>query len=398
MIDRVSGVRFRPVGKLGAGAVAAVLAAASVGNPANAAATLDRAPYGTTQGGEGVDIFTMTNDHGMRVRFLSLGGVVTEIDVPDRAGRPDNVVLGLRTLREYETLPGHFGAITGRYTNRIGGAQFTLNGQTYHLIANNGANTLHGGPNALDRGVWAVSSAPVPDGVAAALSYVSQDGDQNFPGMLTMQVTYTLTDDNALRIDYLARTDKDTVLNFTNHSYFNLAGNGSGSVADQLLLVNADRYTPTGPDQIPTGEILPVADTPLDFRQPMPIGARLHSAFQQMVYAHGYDHNFVLNKGPGDGTAFAARGYDPRTGRVIDCFTTEPAVQVYTSNGMNGSVVGSSGTTYRQAEGFTLETQHFPDSPNKPNFPTTELKPGQEFRSTTIFRFATDTPLPPLPH
>jgi aldose 1-epimerase len=398
MIDRVSGVRFRPVGKLGAGAVAAVLAAASVGNPANAAATLDRAPYGTTQGGEGVDIFTMTNDHGMRVRFLSLGGVVTEIDVPDRAGRPDNVVLGLRTLREYETLPGHFGAITGRYTNRIGGAQFTLNGQTYHLIANNGANTLHGGPNALDRRVWAVSSAPVPDGVAAALSYVSQDGDQNFPGMLTMQVTYTLTDDNALRIDYLARTDKDTVLNFTNHSYFNLAGNGSGSVADQLLLVNADRYTPTGPDQIPTGEILPVADTPLDFRQPMPIGARLHSAFQQMVYAHGYDHNFVLNKGLGDGTAFAARGYDPRTGRVIDCFTTEPAIQVYTSNGMNGSVVGSSGTTYRQAEGFTLETQHFPDSPNKPNFPTTELKPGQEFRSTTIFRFATDTPLPPLPH
>ena len=398
MIDRVSGVRFRPVGKLGAGAVAAVLAAASVGNPANAAATLDRAPYGTTQGGEGVDIFTMTNDHGMRVQLLSLGGVVTEIDVPDRAGRPDNVVLGLRTLREYETLPGHFGAITGRYANRIGGAQFTLNGQTYHLIANNGANTLHGGPNALDRRVWTVSTTPVSDGVAATLSYVSQDGDQNFPGTLTTEVTYTLTNDNALRIDYLARTDKDTVINFTNHSYFNLAGNGSGSAADQLLLVNADRYTPTGPDQIPTGEIAPVADTPLDFRQMMPIGARLHSAFQQMVYAHGYDHNFVLNKGPGDGTAFAARGYDPRTGRVIDCFTTEPAIQVYTSNGMNGSVVGSSGTTYRQAEGFTLETQHFPDSPNKPNFPTTELKPGQEFRSTTIFRFATDTPLPPLPH
>ena len=399
MIDPVSGVRLYLVGKLGACAVAAsVLAVSSAANPACAAATLDRAAYGTTQGGEAVDIFTMTNDHGMRVQLLSLGGVVTEIDVPDRAGRPDNVVLGLRTLREYETLPGHFGAITGRYANRIGGAQFTLNGQTYHLIANNGANTLHGGPNALDRRVWTVSTTPVSDGVAATLSYVSQDGDQNFPGTLTTEVTYTLTNDNALRIDYRARTDKDTVINFTNHSYFNLAGNGSGSAADQLLLVNADRYTPTGPDQIPTGEIAPVADTPLDFRQMMPIGARLHSAFQQMVYAHGYDHNFVLNKGPGDGTAFAARGYDPRTGRVIDCFTTEPAVQVYTSNGMNGSVVGSSGTTYRQAEGFTLETQHFPDSPNKPNFPTTELKPGQEFRSTTIFRFATDTPLPPLPH
>jgi aldose 1-epimerase len=317
--------------------------------------------------------------------------------VPDRTGRLDNIVLGLRTLRDYETLPGHFGAITGRYANRIGAAQFTLNGQTYHLIANNGPNTLHGGPNALDHRVWTVSALTVPDGVAATLSYVSPDGDQNFPGTLTTHVTYTLTKDDVLQIVYLASTDNDTVINFTNHSYFNLAGNGSGAVADQLLLVNADRYTPTGPDQIPTGEILPVEGTPLDFRQMMPIGARLHSAFQQMVYARGYDHNFVLNKPSGGGMAFAARAYDPRSGRIIDCFTTEPGVQVYTSNGMNGSVVGSSDTTYRQTEGFTLETQHFPDSPNNPNFPTTELKPGQEFRSTTIFRFATDTPLPPLP-
>jgi aldose 1-epimerase len=238
----------------------------------------------------------------------------------------------------------------------------------------------------------------VADGVAATLSYVSKDGEQNFPGTLTTRVTYTLTNDNALRIDYLATTDKNTVVNFTNHSYFNLAGNGSGSVADQMLLVNADLYTPAGPDQIPTGEIAPVEGTPFDFRQMMPIGARLNSAFQQMVYAHGYDHNFVLNQRPGDSMTFAARGYDPRTGRVIDCFTTEPGVQVYTSNGLNGSVVGSSGTTYRQAEAFTLETQHFPDSPNKPNFPSTELKPGQEFHSTTIYRFATDQPLPPLPH
>jgi aldose 1-epimerase len=379
-------------------AIAAALAAAIMGRAASGAAALDRAPYGTTQGGQAVEIFTMTNDHGLSVRFLSLGGIITEIDVPDRSGRRANIVLGLRTVQEYETLPGHFGAITGRYANRIGGAQFTLNGQTYHLIANNGPNTLHGGPNALDRQVWTVSPLTVPDGVAATLSYVSPDGDQNFPGTLTTHVTYTLTNDDVLQIAYVASTDKDTVVNFTNHSYFNLAGNGSGSVAGQLLLVNADRYTPVGPDLIPTGEIAPVEGTPLDFRQMMPIGARLSSAFQQMVYAHGYDHNFVLNKGPGGGMSFAARGYDPRTGRVIDCFTTEPAVQVYTSNGMNGSVVGSSGTTYRQTEAFTLETQHFPDSPNKPNFPTTELKPGQEFRSTTIFRFATDTPLPPLPH
>lgn len=379
-------------------AAAAFLAAAATGGAVNAAGTLDRASYGTTKDGRAVEIYTMTNDHGLRVRFLSYGGIITEIDAPDRAGRLDNIALGLRSLREYETLPGHFGAITGRYANRIGGAQFTLNGQTYHLIANNGPNTLHGGPNALDRQVWTVSPITVPNGVAATLSYVSPDGDQNFPGTLTTHVTYTLTNDDVLQIAYVASTDKDTVINFTNHSYFNLAGNGSGSVADQTLLVNADRYTPITADLIPTGEIAPVEGTPLDFRQMMPIGARLASAFQQMVYAHGYDHNFVLNKGPGDGPTFAARGYDPRSGRVIDCFTTEPAVQVYTSNGMNGSVVGSSGTTYRQTEGFTLETQHFPDSPNKPNFPTTELKPGQEFRSTTIFRFATDAPLPPLLH
>jgi aldose 1-epimerase len=380
-----------------ASAIAAALAVSVTGGTAGAAG-IDRAPYGTTQGGQTVEIFTMINEHGLRVRFLSLGGVITEIDVPDRTGRLDDIVLGLNNLREYETLPGHFGAITGRYANRIGGAQFTLSGQTYHLIANNGPNTLHGGPNALDRQVWTVTPLTVPDGVAATLSYVSPDGDQNFPGTLTTRVTYTLTNDDVLQIAYVASTDKDTVVNFTNHSYFNLAGNGSGSVADQLLLVNADRYTPVAPDLIPTGEIAPVEGTPLDFRQMMPIGARLHSAFQQMVYAHGYDHNFLLNKGPGDSVTFAARGYDPHTGRVIDCFTTEPAVQVYTSNGMNGSVVGSSGTTYRQTEGFTLETQHFPDSPNKPDFPTTELQPGQVFRSTTIFRFATDAPLPPLQH
>ena len=402
MIDLTSDVCFRLHGKLGANmvcafAIAAALASAMMSRTANADTTLDHVPYGTTQDGQAVDIYTMTNEHGLRVRFLSYGGVITEINMPNRAGRLDNIVLGLGTLREYETLPGHFGAITGRYANRIGGAQFTLNGQTYHLIANNGPNTLHGGPNALDHRVWTVSPLTTPNGVAATLSYASPDGDQNFPGTLTTQVTYTLTNDDVLQIVYVASTDKDTVINFTNHSYFNLAGNGSGSITDQLLLVSADRYTPTGPDQIPTGEIAPVEGTPLDFRQMIPIGARLHSAFQQIVYARGYDHNFVLNKPTGGAMTFAARAYDPRSGRLIDCFTSEPGVQVYTSNGMNGSIVGSSGTTYRQTEGFTLETQHFPDSPNKPNFPSTELKPGQEFRSTTIFHFATDASLPPLP-
>jgi aldose 1-epimerase len=300
-------------------------------------------------------------------------------------------------LLEYETLLGHFGAITGRYTNRIGGAQFTLNGQTYHLIANNGHNTLHGGPNAFDHQIWTVAPVAAHDGVAASLTYVSKDGDQGFPGTLTTKVVYTLTDDNALRIDYTATTDKDTVINFTNHSYFNLAGNGSGSVENELLLINADRYTPTSADQIPTGEIAPVEGTPLDFRQLTTIGARLRSTFQQMLYAHGYDHNWVLNKGAGEGPTFAARGYDPHTGRVVDCLTTEPGVQVYTGNGLNGSIVGSAGTAYRQTDGFTLETQHFPDSPNRPNFPSTKLKPGQEFHSTTLYRFSTDTAMPPIP-
>jgi aldose 1-epimerase len=392
----------RARGRLGAtlaGALAMSVSVAIVGTGgiANAAATLDHAAYGTTKGGQAVDIYTMTNDNGLRVRFLSYGGVITEIDTPDRTGRFDDIVLGLSNLHEYETLSAHFGAITGRYANRIGGAKFTLDGHTYQLIANNGANTLHGGPDALDKKVWDVAPVTVQNGVAATLSYVSKDGDEGFPGTLTTHVTYTLTNDNALRIDYEATTDKDTVVNFTNHSYFNLAGNGSGSVANQMLLVNADRYTPTGPDQIPTGAIEPVEGTPFDFRQMMPIGARLNSAFQQMVYAHGYDHNWVLNRRPGESMTFAARAYDPRTGRVLDCLTTEPGVQVYTSNFLTGALVGSSGTAYRQTEAFTLETQHFPDSPNKPNFPTTELKPGQRFHSTTIFRFATDNPLPPLP-
>lgn len=391
------GPRHCRVGAWRAATLATALAGVVAAEPASGAGTLEHAPYGKTQGGQAVDIYTMSNDHGMRVRFLSYGGVITEIDAPDRANRTDNVVLGQRGLLEYETLLGHFGAITGRYANRIGGAQFTLNGQTYHLIANNGHNTLHGGPNAFDHQIWTVAPVAAREGVAASLTYVSNDGEQGFPGTLTTKVVYTLTDDNALRIDYTATTDKDTVVNFTNHSYFNLAGNGSGSVENQLLLINADRYTPTGPDQIPTGEIAPVEGTPLDFRQLTTIGARLRSTFEQMLYSHGYDHNWVLNKGAGDGPTFAARGYDPHTGRVVDCLTTEPGVQVYTGNGLNGSIVGSAGTAYRQTDGFTLETQHFPDSPNKPDFPSTELKPGQEFHSTTIYRFSADTAVPPIP-
>jgi aldose 1-epimerase len=361
------------------------------------AATIERAPFGTMADGRAVDIYTMTNDNGIQIRFLSYGGVVKEIQTPDRRGKLDNIVLGLDTLQQYESISAtiHFGAIIGRYANRIGNAQFTLNGVTYHLEANNGPNTLHGGSNGFDRKLWDVSIVPVANGVGATLTYVSPDGEEHFPGTLKTIVTYTLTNDDAFRIDYEATTDKPTVVNYTNHSYFNLGGNGSGSVAGQMLLINADRFTPTDANATPTGEIVPVAGTPLDFREMTPIGARLRSSYEQLVLARGYDHNFVINR-QGEGLAFAARAYDPGTGRLIDTFTTEPGIQVYTSNSLDGSVVGSSGTVYRQTEAFTLETQHFADGPNKPNFPTTVLNPGETFRSSTVFHFGTDAALPEL--
>src|SRR5215831_14936258 len=368
-------------------AIAAILAVAVAGRAAGAAATLDHASYGTTKDGQAVDIYTMTNDHGLRVRFLSYGGVITEIHVPDRTGRLDNITLGLRTLRDYETLPGRFGAVIGRYANRIGGALFTLNGQTYHLIANNGPNTLHGGPNGLDHRVWTVSPLTVPDGVAATLSYVSPDGDQNFPGTLTTQVTYTLTKDDVLQIAYAASTDKDTVINFTNHSYFNLAGNGAGSVADQLLLVNADRYTPVAADLIPTGEIAPVEGTPLDFRQMMPIGARLSSAFQQMVYAHGYDHNFVLNKGDGGGMTFAARAYDPRRPRHRLFHDRAGGAGLYQQrhDRLGGRVIGHDLSPDR---GVHARDAAFPRQPQQAEFPDdrAEARAGISFDDDLPFR------------
>lgn len=362
------------------------------------AATLDRAAFGTTEDGKPVDLYTMANDRGMRVRFLSYGGVIASIEAPDRTGRLDDVVLGFRTLREYETKSAtiYFGAIIGRYANRIANGRFTLDGRQYQLATNDKPNSLHGGRKGFDKQVWTVTPEATTDGVAAVLTFTSPDGEENYPGTLKMRVTYTLSNDNRFRIDYQASTDKATVVNFTNHSYFNLAGNGSGSVEGQSLLVNADRYTPVNASMIPTGELAPVAGTPLDFRQMTPIGARLRSGFQQMVFAHGYDHNFVLNKPAADTLTFAARAYDPRSGRVLDCFTTQPGIQIYSGNFLDGSVTGSAGTAYRQSEGFTLETQHFPDSPNQPNFPSTVLQPGHEFHSSTIFRFATDAALPDI--
>ena len=357
--------------------------------------TVERDAFGTTREGQPVERVTLRSGRGMCVRLMTYGGVILSIEVPDRRGRTDDVVLGYATLADYEALSGsiYFGALIGRYANRIGGARFSLGGKTYELAPNDSGNTLHGGLRGFDKVVWSVAPHA---GAAATLTTTSADGDEGFPGTVRMHVTYALTDANELRIDYEATTDKATVLNVTNHSYFNLAGNGSGDVGGLLLCVNADRFTPVGANLIPTGEFAPVAGTPLDFREMTPLGARLRSGFPQMVHARGYDHNFVLNKREPGELSFAARAYDPASGRVLDCFTTQPGLQVYTGNFLDGTTVGSAGVAYRQGDGFTLETQHFPDSPNQPAFPSTELRPGETFRSTTVFRFATDAALPPM--
>jgi aldose 1-epimerase len=355
------------------------------------AAGIARASYGTLPDGGAVDIYTMQNDHGMTVKFLSLGGYITEIDVPDRYGRADDVVLSHANLQGYNSNVGYFGAIVGRYANRIAKGTFTLNGTTYHLPINNGPNSLHGGTQGFNTRIWEVTPRSVPDGASAVLAYTSPDGQDGYPGTLTVQVTYTLDQSNALRIDYQATTDKPTVINLTNHSYFNLDGNGSGSALNQLLQINADNYTPTDATQIPTGVIAPVAGTPMDFRTLHPINAQIRAPFEQIILAHGYDHNWVLNKTQPGELSFAAKAYSPKTGRIVEVYTTEPGVQVYTSNYLQGNFLGSSHTLYRQGDGYTFETQHFPDSPNHPNFPTTVLNPGQTFRSTTIFRFSTDS-------
>ena len=357
------------------------------------AATLSTAPFGTTADGKAVSLVTMTSAHGVTVKFMSYGGTITEIVTPDRQGHPANIELGFSSLRDYETKGAeggfYFGALIGRYANRIAKGHFSLYGQDYTLATNNGPNALHGGLKGFDKQVWDVQpGAKSGRAVSATLHLVSPDGDQGYPGKLDVSVTYTLSDDNAFTIQYKATTDKDTVLNLTNHAYFNLAGAGSANgVFQQTLMVDADQYTPTDKTSIPLGQNVSVQGTPFDFRKPTAIGARLRSDDEQLILAQGYDHNWVLLKhGDAATPQLAVRAYDPASGRTLDCLTTEPGVQIYTANFLKGAYAANGGV-YRQTDAFTLETQHFPDSPNQPNFPTTELKPGQTFNSTTVFRF-----------
>lgn len=344
---------------------------------------LESKVFGRTPEGTEVRIYTLSNTKGMTVKITEYGAIITELWVPDRNGKPGDVVLGFDNLDRY--LKGHpfFGAIAGRVANRIAKGKFTLDGKEYTLAVNNGPNHLHGGLKGFDKKVW--KSRPLRGlsrEVAVELTYISPDGEEGYPGTLTAKVTYTLTDDNELRIDYEATTDKPTIVNLTNHSYFNLAE--SGSVLDHILMINADRYTAADDTLIPTGELAPVKGTGLDFTQPRRIGDRIAD---YMSFAKGYDHNFVLNSG-GKAMAMAARVSEPKSGRVMEVWTTEPGVQLYCGNHLDGSLTGVGGVVYKQHTGFCLETQHFPDSINKPSFPSVVLRPGQTFKSTTAFRFA----------
>ena len=351
----------------------------------NAAARLSVADFGKTPGGVPVQIYTLTNQHGVEARITNYGGTIVSLKVPDRNGAVADVVLGFDSLAGYLENPSpYFGALVGRYANRIGHARFKLDGVEHKLAANNGENTLHGGIHGFNQAVW--TARELPDG-GLELSYLSKDGEENYPGNLRVTVTYHLSDSNDLRIDYAATTDKGTVLNLTNHSYFNLKGAGEVDILGHVVTLNADRYTPVDAGLIPIGELRAVAGSPFDFRKATPIGARIEQSDPQLKLGKGYDHNWVLKAG-GDALRLAARVEDPGSGRVLEVLTTEPGVQFYTGNFLDGSIQGKGGKVYGLRAGFCLETQHFPDSPNKPAFPSTVLKPGQHFRSTTVFRFA----------
>jgi len=346
---------------------------------------VEKQPFGKTADGTPVDLYTLTNSKGVRVAITNYGGIVVSLFTPDRNGNPGDIVLGFERLEDY--LKGHpyFGAIIGRYGNRIAKGRFTLDGVEYKLAQNNGENHLHGGLVGFDKKVWKARDFVDAEGQHLELRYTSPDGEEGYPGNLDVTVTYSLNEQNQLRIDYVATTDKPTVVNLTNHSYFNLAG--EGDILGHVLRLNADYFTPVDAGLIPTGELRPVKGTPFDFTEPTPIGARIEQDDEQLRYGRGYDHNFVL-RGGGGSLAEAAEVYEPKTGRVLRVLTTEPGVQFYTGNFLDGTLRGKYGRVYHRRTGFCLETQHFPDSPNKPHFPSTVLRPGQTYRSTTIYEFS----------
>ena len=352
--------------------------------------TIRKQSFGKTNSGGQIDLYSLSNQKGMEVSITNFGATVVTLRVPDRAGKPADVVLGFDTLEGYENGKSYFGATVGRYANRIGGGTFSIDGKTYTLPKNNGNNTLHGGIVGFNKKVWKAREIDSKDTESLELTYLSPDGEEGFPGNLSVKVVFTLpADRNELKIDYSATTDKDTVLNLSNHSYFNLAGEGNGDILDHVLTLHAKQFTPVDKTLIPTGELRDVAGTPLDFTTATPIGKRINDNYEQLVFGKGYDHNWVLARsGSGNGLTIAANAYDPKSGRKLEVLTTEPGVQFYSGNFLDGSVKGKGGKPYGQRTAFCLETQHFPDSPNHPNFPSTLLKPGAVFQSQTVFRFS----------
>ena len=343
-------------------------------------------PWGKTSDGKAATLYTLTNSRGAEARITNYGGILVSLKVPDRNGKFNDVVLGYDNLAAYIKDNPFFGATTGRYANRIAGGKFKLNGVTYTLAKNNGPNSLHGGNKGFDKVVWQATPVRRQNGVGVSLRYLSKNGEEGYPGNLNVRVVYLLTNRNELRIDYTAVTDKATVVNLTHHSYFNLAGAGNGNILNHRLMINANRFTPVDSTAIPTGELRRVQGTPFDFRRPVAIGARINQNNEQLKLGKGYDHNYVLNR-RGTGPSLAARVYEPTSGRVMEIYTTEPGIQLYSGNFLDGKHIGKGNKPYRHRYGFCLETQHFPDSPNQPKFPTTTLRPGQVYRQTTIHRF-----------
>jgi aldose 1-epimerase len=345
---------------------------------------ITRTPFGRTADGTVVEIFTLRNRHGMEARIMTYGGIVVSLTAPDRNGEFADIVLGYDNLNEYLKYNPCFGALVGRYANRIGGAKFSLEGKTFTLPKNNGENCLHGGFKGFDKVMWQAKPTETTEGPALELDYLSKAGEEGFPGNLPVKAIYTLTHENELQVEFSATTDAPTICNLTHHSYFNLAG--KGDVLNHELYLNASRFTPINAALVPTGELKSVGGTPFDFRKPAKIGARINEADGQLKLAGGYDHCLVIDKPP-DELGLAARIYEPATGRVMEVLSTEPGMQFYTANHLAG-ITGKDGLVYQPCSAFCIEPEHFPDSPNKPQFPTTELKPGQIYRSAAIYRFS----------
>jgi aldose 1-epimerase len=352
---------------------------------ANAATRIDRKPFGKTPAGESVELFTFTRAGAPTVAITNLGGHIVSILAADRAGRAADVTLGYRDYAGYLGDTSYFGCLVGRYANRIAKGRFSLDGKSYTLATNNGPNSLHGGPTGFQKRVWSPKVASGPEGDTLELTYVSKDGEEGYPGTLTAKVVYSLRADGGLVIDYTATTDAPTIVNLTNHAYFNLAGEGEGTILGHEMQIEADATTPVDATLIPTGERRPVAGTPFDFRKPVAIGARIDAADEQLKAGGGYDHNYVLRGAKGE-LRLCARVVEPKSGRVLEVLTTEPGLQFYSGNFLDGKVVGKSGKPYVRRSAFCLEAQHFPDSPNQPGFPTVVLRPGQTYRQTTVYR------------